>query len=482
MLRRRFHAMGTDCELFLKARPRPEALRAMAEAQWEVRRLESIFSRFDPDSELSELNRRGTLRVGPELLEVVDLALAARDRTGGRFDPTVHDALVAAGYDRTFEEVSAEERRWQSPARRRLSAARARSVSIAGRGRIELDPGVHLDLGGIAKGYAVDRAAKTPRGARPVPGRRRRRHRRPRRGWPIGLDTGDGTLTLELGDGAVATSGRDRRHWTRGSEELHHIIDPATGLPSCGGPPPRHRRRGDRDGRGGASESPLPRRSRGGRTRGERHRDARLARHARRPDALRGRARMKTDPTFWILARSSGLLAYALLTSSVLAGLVLKSRPFGAALKAATVADLHRFLAMLGLGAVLAHASALVLDSTVHIGIGSLLVPGLAPYRPLWTGLGVLAAELMVVVYASFSLRKRIGARNWRRLHWATYLIFALATVHGLTAGTDSSQPWALGLYGGAVGAVVAATAWRALVPPTKGESRVPHRDRPVAV
>ena len=62
MLRRGFHAMGTDCELFLKARSRPEALRAMDEAQWEVRRLESIFSRFDPDSELSELNRRGTQR------------------------------------------------------------------------------------------------------------------------------------------------------------------------------------------------------------------------------------------------------------------------------------------------------------------------------------------------------------------------------------------------------------------------------------
>ena len=149
---------------------------------------------------------------------------------------------------------------------------------------------------------------------------------------------------------------------------------------------------------------------------------------------------MKTDPTFWILARSSGLLAYALLTSSVLAGLVLKARPFGAALKAATVADIHRFLAMLGLGAVLAARLGARPRQTVHIGIGSLLVPGLAPYRPLWTGLGVLAAELMVVVYASFSLRKRIGARNWRRLHWATYLIFGLATVHGLTAGTDSSH------------------------------------------
>jgi methionine sulfoxide reductase heme-binding subunit len=191
---------------------------------------------------------------------------------------------------------------------------------------------------------------------------------------------------------------------------------------------------------------------------------------------------MKNDPTFWILARSSGLLAYALLTSSVLAGLVLKARPFGAALKAATVTDIHRFLALLGLGAVIVHAATLVLDSTVHIGIGALLVPGLAPYRPLWTGMGVLAAELMVVVYASFSLRKRIGTRNWRRLHWATYVVFTLATLHGLAAGTDSNRPWVLALYGGAVGAVVAATAWRALIPPEKGQARVSHRDRPVAV
>ncbi len=233
MLRRRFRAMGTDCELFLKARPRSEALRAMTEAEREVRRLETIFSRFDPDSELSELNQRGTLRVGPELLEVVGLALAARDRTGGRFDPTVHDALVAAGYDRTFEEVSAE-RPGGNP---RASAAlrTAGSVRVDRRTRsIELDPGVHLDLGGIAKGYAVDRAAQIlgelgaclvdAGGDIAALGGR----------WPIGLETADGALTLELADGAVATSGRDRRHWTRGSEELHHIIDPATGLPAAG--------------------------------------------------------------------------------------------------------------------------------------------------------------------------------------------------------------------------------------------------------
>jgi methionine sulfoxide reductase heme-binding subunit len=191
---------------------------------------------------------------------------------------------------------------------------------------------------------------------------------------------------------------------------------------------------------------------------------------------------MKGDPTFWILARSSGLIAYALLTASVLAGLVLKSRPFGTSLRPAAVTDLHRFLALLGLGAGAVHALTPVLAGTVRISVAALLIPGIAPYRPVWTGLGVLAAELMLVVYASFALRRRIGARNWRRLHWATYLVFALATVHGLAAGTDSGTTWALGLYGGATGAVLAATGWRALVPPRKGAPRVPHRDRPLAL
>ena len=162
---------------------------------------------------------------------------------------------------------------------------------------------------------------------------------------------------------------------------------------------------------------------------------------------------MKSDPTFWILARATGFTAYVLLTCSVLAGLVVKSRPFGMALKPATATDLHRTLAFLSLGALGLHGLTLVLDHTVGIGLGALLDAGLAPYRPLWTGL---------------------GQKNWRRLHWTTYATFAAATGHGLLAGSDSAQPWALGLYLGAVGAVVAATAWRALVP-----ARAPARPRP---
>ena len=179
---------------------------------------------------------------------------------------------------------------------------------------------------------------------------------------------------------------------------------------------------------------------------------------------------MKHDPTFWLIARASGLTAYVMLTLSVLAGLVLKSRVFRA-LKPAAITDLHRTLAMLGLVALAGHAVALVLDTTVHVSIAGLFIPGLISYRPVWTSCGILAAELMIVIYASFSLRKRIGTKNWRRLHYATYGLFLLATVHGLAAGTDSSRPWAFGMYVAAVAGVAAATAWRVLVPPVRARA-----------
>jgi len=192
---------------------------------------------------------------------------------------------------------------------------------------------------------------------------------------------------------------------------------------------------------------------------------------------------MTHDPTFWIIARASGLVAYGLLTASVLLGIVLKGRPFGRSVKPAAITDVHRFTAVLGLIAIAIHGTSLVLDRTISITPLALLVPGLIPYRPLWTSLGVVAAEAMLLVYVSFSQRKRIGARAWRRLHWTTYAIFALATLHGIAAGTDTTRPWALPMYGAAVGAVLAAAGWRALVPPTQGgTAREPNRDRPGAL
>lgn len=189
---------------------------------------------------------------------------------------------------------------------------------------------------------------------------------------------------------------------------------------------------------------------------------------------------MKHDPTFWILARATGIVAYGALAATIVAGLVLKGRPIRA-LRPASVMDLHRFLSLLGLMAVGLHGAALFLDETIEIPAAGFLVPGLVPYRPLWTGIGVLTAELMLVIHLSFRWRQRIGVRVWRRLHFATYAVFVGATLHGLLAGTDSSRRWMLGAYAATVGLVLALTGWRATM--QKGGSRArpggapaPHR------
>lgn len=172
---------------------------------------------------------------------------------------------------------------------------------------------------------------------------------------------------------------------------------------------------------------------------------------------------MKGDPSIWVLARASGLTAYGLLTASVLAGLTVKGRPFGKLLRPASVTDIHGFLALLALGAVAAHGVALVADTVVTITPMALFVPGVIAYRPIWTSCGVVTAELMLVVYVSFSVRRWIGTAAWRRLHYMTYLLFAGATAHGLMSGTDTHNAWALKLYAGSIGLVAAATTWRVL-------------------
>lgn len=173
---------------------------------------------------------------------------------------------------------------------------------------------------------------------------------------------------------------------------------------------------------------------------------------------------MKSDPTLWLLARSSGLTAYALATASMVAGLVLKGRPVPS-FRPASVTDLHRVLSMLTLGALALHGTALVLDRAVDVGVVDLLVPGTAPYRPLATGLGVLAAWLTVALVASFPLRRRLGVKRWRAFHRSSYAVFALSTAHGVLAGTDTGRPWAAALYALAVGSVLAAAAFRFTAP-----------------
>jgi thiamine biosynthesis lipoprotein len=224
MQRHAFRAMGTDVELLLAADRSLESSLALDAAEREFARLEALLSRFRPTSELSVLNRDGAIDAGPDLIAVATLAVEARERTSGRFDPTVHDALVAAGYDRTFETIAPE-----------CEDACGRPCGgevLIHDNRITVEHGFRLDLGGIAKGYAVDRACTILAGAGPclvnaggdLAGRGRL--------WPVGVETATETISLGLRDGALATSGQDRRRWRRGEAEMHHLIDPTTGRPA----------------------------------------------------------------------------------------------------------------------------------------------------------------------------------------------------------------------------------------------------------
>ncbi len=234
MRRLRFRAMGTDVEMISDGAAEAESWEGLEAAEREIRRLEGLLSRFLPDSELSLLNREGAIVAGPELVEVVALALTGRESTGGRFDPTVHDAVVAAGYDRSFDLMDRDGPGGTPPGP--LGCGGRLSVDRA-TGEIRLEPGARLDLGGIAKGYSADRVSDLLCAAGPclvnVGGDLAVRGVPSDGAWAVGVETSDGTMSLSLESGAMATSGRDRRRWRRGGADLHHVIDPRTARPSA---------------------------------------------------------------------------------------------------------------------------------------------------------------------------------------------------------------------------------------------------------
>jgi thiamine biosynthesis lipoprotein len=231
MLRHTFAAMGTTVDALL-ASATADGPRALLAVEAEFERLEASLSRFRPGSALSKLNRTGESDGEPDLARVVELALDAREQTDGRFDPTIHDALVAAGYDRTFSDIAPT-----GPATTPASPVGVGGEVTVRGDSIRLEPAVRLDLGGIGKGYAVDRAVELLSAAGPclvnAGGDVAVAGLPPEGAWAVSVTTPTGPLTLGLRAGALATSGRDRRRWTRGREARHHLIDPATGRPAA---------------------------------------------------------------------------------------------------------------------------------------------------------------------------------------------------------------------------------------------------------
>jgi sulfoxide reductase heme-binding subunit YedZ len=159
------------------------------------------------------------------------------------------------------------------------------------------------------------------------------------------------------------------------------------------------------------------------------------------------------SPTVWYTARSAGIVAYLLLSTSVVLGLSMSARASSRWPRFA-VEDVHRFLTIVTAVFIGIHGASLLLDRVTPISLGQALVPFADSYRPFAVALGIVAAELMAAVGVTNALRKRIPHRFWRRAHYLTIAVWAAATAHALLAGTDRADPWFLALVGMAVASV----------------------------
>ncbi len=172
----------------------------------------------------------------------------------------------------------------------------------------------------------------------------------------------------------------------------------------------------------------------------------------------------------WYVSRAGGMLAFVLLTATVVVGLTMSSRMSLRRWPRFAVEDVHRYLGLLTWSFVGVHALALIADDYLSFSVSDLVVPGIAPYRPLPTALGVIALELLAALGLANLLRRRLSYTFWRRTHYLNFVVWLLVFVHGVTAGTDSDTLWGLALYTSCAGLVGGFTAWRVLtLPATAG-------------
>lgn len=151
---------------------------------------------------------------------------------------------------------------------------------------------------------------------------------------------------------------------------------------------------------------------------------------------------------FWYLARATGIVAYVLLWLTMVYGMVVSNKLVKLWNGGPMAVELHQFLTWLAIAFGLFHALILMGDTYIRSTLVQVLTPfAYSGYEPFWVGLGQVAFYLALLVALSFYLRKRLGYRAWRMLHYVSFAAFVLLTAHGILAGTDTSQPAVLSMY-----------------------------------
>jgi sulfoxide reductase heme-binding subunit YedZ len=182
-----------------------------------------------------------------------------------------------------------------------------------------------------------------------------------------------------------------------------------------------------------------------------------------------------TDPTqhaFWILSRSLGTVAMLLISISVGLGLGLSARLGRAPGSAARLKTLHEAISLAAMGAIVGHGLALLGDGYLQPGLTGIALPFSLQVNTFWTGIGVLAGWLALLIGLSFYVRRWIGIATWRWLHRWTILVYALGLGHTLGSGTDARSAWLIVMLSLTAAPVAFVGALRAL-PGGRGQPRL---------
>ncbi len=164
---------------------------------------------------------------------------------------------------------------------------------------------------------------------------------------------------------------------------------------------------------------------------------------------------------YWYLARGTGAVALVLLTASVVLGILGSLRYAAPRWPRFAIDSLHRDVSLLVLALLVLHIITSVLDGFAPIKLTDAVIPFVSAYRPLWMGLGALSFDLLLALVVTSLLRRRLGYRSWRAIHWLAYASWPIAVFHGLGTGSDTKLWWMLALTAACMAAVVAAVLVR---------------------
>ncbi len=145
---------------------------------------------------------------------------------------------------------------------------------------------------------------------------------------------------------------------------------------------------------------------------------------------------------WWLVSDASGTVGLLLISLSVLLGLAMAAKVLKRRNVKRVAARLHEHVAIAALAAIAVHGLALLGDNWLKPGWRGIAIPFVLSYRPGFTGIGIIAGYIAVLLGPSFYLRRRIGARRWRKLHRATVIVWILSVIHALGAGSDGSKLW----------------------------------------